>query len=140
MADQVNESAVDQAAVDTARAEGQDAGRTEGATAERARIAAILGCDEAKDRPALAQHLAMNTDQTPEAAQGLLAVAAKETVEAPAPAAPAATENGTGFDAAMGQGQPNVGAGDGGTEAADDGSDVLALAAAFNLKGFNKKS
>lgn len=64
----------DQAALDSARAEG----RNEGATAERERIQAILGCDEAKPRSALAFHLAMNTDQSVESAKGILAASPEE--------------------------------------------------------------
>lgn len=48
------------------------------ATAERTRIAAILGCDEAKGRTKLAQHLAMETTTDVEAARKLLSNAAQE--------------------------------------------------------------
>ena len=46
---------------------------------EKARMAAIIGSDEAKDRPKLAQYFATETDLSAEAAQKALAVAAKET-------------------------------------------------------------
>lgn len=39
---------------------------------ERARVAAILALDEAKGREASAQHLALNTDTTADAARGIL--------------------------------------------------------------------
>jgi signal peptide peptidase SppA len=68
-----------------------EAGRAEGAKAERERIAAVLGCDEAKDRAKLALHLALETDSAPEAAKKLLAAASKD--------APGAS----GFAAAMAQ-------------------------------------
>lgn len=87
------------------RAEGEQAGRvagaSEGAAAERARIHDILAHDEAKDRPALAQSLAFNTDMTVEAAAKLLAKAAKESKPSQF----------ASFDAAMrNSGNPNVGA------------------------------
>lgn len=55
----------------------------DGVTAERARIKSILTADAAKDRPALAQHLAFDTDMAPEAATAMLA---KAGVESAAPA------------------------------------------------------
>lgn len=54
-------------------AEGQKAG----ATAERDRIKAILGHDDAKGREATAQHFALNTDMSVEAAIGALAAVPK---------------------------------------------------------------
>jgi signal peptide peptidase SppA len=56
-------------------------------TEERTRISAITTCDEAKDKPKLAAHLAMNTEMTAEAAKGILAASASEVVAAPAEAA-----------------------------------------------------
>lgn len=53
------------AAVETARAEG--------ATAERQRIAGIMQCDAAKDRPVAAKQLAMTTTMTAEDAAVFLA-------------------------------------------------------------------
>lgn len=58
--------------------------QAEARQAERARSAGILGCDEAKDRPALAKHLATETDMTVDQAKAVLAVAASE-VQAAAP-------------------------------------------------------
>ncbi len=74
-----------------ARAEGL----TQGASAERTRISAILNCDEAKDRSKMANHLAMNTQMSVEDAKAMLAVAASEVVATvvAAPAAPAASTN-----------------------------------------------
>lgn len=84
MADNAN-SAVDQAALDTARAEGVEAGKKEGmtlgATAERERIGAILGSDEAKGRESQALFFATKTGMTVEEATGALAAAPK--AEAP---------------------------------------------------------
>jgi len=137
MADEATQSAVDQAAqeaaITQAREEGRAAGLAEGATAERARIDAILGSDEAKDRPALASHFAMKTAMSPEDAKA--ALAAQPVVVA----APAAKDDATGFDAAMDG--PEVGANAGNGDADnDDGAEVLALARATGLKGFVAKS
>jgi len=77
-------------------------------TAERARVKGIIGCEEAKDKTALANHLAMETSMTVDEAKAMLKVAA-----------PQATASGTNaFQAAMNNSQhPNVGAGgeDGGS-------------------------
>jgi len=66
------------AARTAARSEGEEAGRIEGAKAERTRIAGILGNSEAAGRGKLALHLALETDSTLEAATKLLAAAPKE--------------------------------------------------------------
>ena len=90
----------DQAAIDAQVAEA----RTTAISAERARIAGILGCAEAEGRSVLAQHLATQTDMTVQAAQGILAVSAK--------VAPATDADGTGnpLEEAMArQGTPGVG-------------------------------
>ena len=50
-----------------------------GIAGEKTRTNAILGCDAAKTRPALAQHLAAATSMTPEEAQGVLSASAEET-------------------------------------------------------------
>jgi len=89
---------VDEAALESARAEG----RTEGATAERERIQAILGCDEAKTRSALANHLAMNTDQSVESAKGILAASPEDKPAEPEQAAK------TPFEEAMEKDNPDV--------------------------------
>lgn len=49
---------------------------------ERERIAAITGCDEAKDKQALAAHLATKTDMSLEVAKHVLAAAAVEKLPA----------------------------------------------------------
>ncbi len=60
-----------QADIDAARADG----KTAGAAAERTRIAAILGCDAAKGRTALAQYYAFETDDSAEKAGAAMAKA-----------------------------------------------------------------
>jgi signal peptide peptidase SppA len=107
-----NQAAID-AAVNAARAEE----RGIATTAARTRISAILACAEAKDRPKLAQHIALNTDQSVEEAQGILAASAVETAPVaatPAPAAAPAAVAPAGqapFAVAMvATGNPNVGA------------------------------
>lgn len=73
--------------------------------AERNRISAIMSCDEAKGRPALANKLALGTSMSAEDAKGILAAAATET---PAAAPVAATAN--AFENAMNS-TPNPGIG-----------------------------
>jgi signal peptide peptidase SppA len=105
------------AAVDTARAEGHAAGVAEGMASAKTRITAILGCDNAKDRPAAALAAAMDTDMTAEQASVFLGKLAKET-----PVVAAKDENkdqgnkepqaNAGFQAAMdAEGGPGVGGG-----------------------------
>lgn len=104
-------------------------------TAERARIGAILGCDEAKGRETLAHHLATATDMSVETAKATLAVA-------PVAAAPAAEVQPTAgapagmFEAAMDRTpNPNVSAGgDANTTAATE--DPSAFAARAGIPGF----
>lgn len=76
--------------------------RAEAVASERARTSGILNSDEAKDRPALARHLALETGMSVDAAKGILKAAAPETAKK------AATNP---LDTAMGEGGPNVGAG-----------------------------
>lgn len=113
MSDQKDKSAVDQAAVDAARAEGVTQGKTEGAKegakAERERIAAITGHEAAKTRRASAINIALKTDLTVEQAADLLATL-------PEDAASGDQGGGAGagklFEQAMDGGDnPNVGAG-----------------------------
>jgi signal peptide peptidase SppA len=79
------------AAASGARAEGYEHGVTlgtqSGAKAERERVQAILGSDEAKGREQLARHFAFATEMAPEAAIAALKVSPK--AEAPALEAPA---------------------------------------------------
>ena len=72
------------AAVAASRTEGQTAGEKAGATAERARIQAILNLPEAKGRETSAMHLAFTTDLSAETAKGVLSglVASKQEQEA----------------------------------------------------------
>lgn len=55
--------------------------QAEAKTAERARIKAILGDEQAEGRQKLASHLALATDTAPEAAAEMLAQAPKEQPE-----------------------------------------------------------
>jgi ClpP class serine protease len=82
--------------------------------AERERIGAIMGHENAKGRQALANHLAFETDSTVEAAAGVLAAAAMEE-------SPAMMGDGTALDALMDTtAQPNIGADRGGEPSAAD--------------------
>jgi capsid assembly protease len=92
-----------------ALADGVAQGRTEGRTAERARVNAILGCEEAKGREGMARTVAMETDLDAEAAKKLLA------------ASPVQTEKKNPLVDAMNKvPNPNVGAGGGEDEAEAD--------------------
>jgi ClpP class serine protease len=71
-----NSSTQPAAAVDTAALVAQ------AVTAERNRITGITSCAEAADKPALANHLALNTQLNVEQAQGVLKAAASEKVAA----------------------------------------------------------
>jgi signal peptide peptidase SppA len=97
--------------------------RTEAASAERTRIAAILGSDEAKGREGLANHLALETDTASEAAVAILAKSPKVEEGAETP-----------FNKEMSKGNPDVGAGEG-----DDDeqaiSNPVALARAAGIRG-----
>lgn len=62
------------------------AARAEATTAERTRISAIMALDEARDRDALARHIAFSTDMSADDARGMLAAA--PVASTPAPAAP----------------------------------------------------
>lgn len=88
------------AALNMARAEGMKAG----ATAERARLAAILNHPEAKGREALAVSLALESDMEAEAAARVLAQAGKSQALNPlAQAMAGIPEPGVGPDAPRGQ-------------------------------------
>lgn len=85
----------------------------EARTAERTRINGILGCEEAKGRQTLAQHLASQTDMSVEDAKKTLA------------ASPVEGAAKGGFSAAMGKlPNPKVGA-DAGSEGEED-ADAMA--------------
>jgi capsid assembly protease len=102
-----DEASTQQAAINKATADAR--------AAERARMSGITGCEEAKGRESLANHLAMNTDMTVDAAKAILAASPK--------AEPPKTETNPAnpFAAAMDATKnPNVGA-DNGTAAAAGG-------------------
>lgn len=121
----VVEQATHEAAVAAATSEGTATGRTD----ERARVAAILGHEEAKDRPALAKSIALETDMSPEAAAKVLAAAAKETAEAP--------KDKSTFEKAMdASGNPELGTGDDPT----DDQPASRVDAIFESVGMAKKS
>lgn len=128
-----------QAKLDAAKAEGEAAGKaaaeadaakkvaeaqTASAAAAQARVAAILGHDEAKGRTTLAQHLAFKTTQSVEDAVSLLAASPKE---AGAAANPLAT-------AMAGVPNPKVGA-DGKPET----EKVVATPVAANIYAFRRE-
>jgi len=119
-ADQNNQPALSQADIDAA------------VKADRARIAAITGCEEAQGRGALANHIAMNTDMDLDAAKAMLAAAPKES-------ATTTTDAGaqTPFDAAMNNNSPDVPANQQDDSNAnvdkDDASGVVALARGVGL-------
>lgn len=118
-----NEPTITAAQVESARAEGMSAG----AAAERARIVAILGSEEAKTRPVAAMAAALETDLSAEAASKFIAKLPSEAkVEAPKQEAP----KGSPFNSAMSKTpNPDVGA-DAGDEGADGDEDPEAAAAA----------
>lgn len=84
--------------------------------AERARISGITGCEEAKGREPLANHLALNTELSVDQAKAILAASPKAEPKAEPPAQ---QQSANPFKAAMDGGKhPNVGA-DGGAGASD---------------------
>lgn len=140
-----DESAVDRAAhdqaVQAADAAGFERGKAEGtklgATAERERIAAIIGSDEAKERPAAAMAAAMDSDMPLDKATAFLA---KLPTEKPAASTEQADPNAstTTFDDLMNK-SPNPEVGQEGKKeenAKGDASDTLALGKSFGLAGF----
>lgn len=84
----------------------------EATQAERERISSILSCDEAANRPKMAQHLALKTDTSAEDAQGLLAAAAEEQTAKSDPLA-----------AAMQGKSPGVSSDDGGADLESEASE-----------------
>lgn len=96
--------------------EGEAKGKADGAKAERERVSAILGCEEAAGRMGLASHLALHTETGVDAAKALLAKAAKET-------------GGQGFAEAMAAAaNPKLG-----VDAAEGGGDKPRLASASSI-------
>jgi signal peptide peptidase SppA len=138
--DEMNDKTNSTAAIDAARTEGHTTGRAEGhaagktegtkegATAERTRISAILGSEEAKGRNSLAQHLAFETDMSADAAKTLLGKSATESTSGKADG---------GFTDAMGKvTNPSVGA-DANEDQSDDAK-ASKLAASI-VSGFTGK-
>lgn len=95
MSDTKPEATFNQADLDTARNAGIEAGRTEGAATERARIQGILNHEEATGRTGQAMHLAFSTSMTVDEAAGLLAASPREQSE------PEAANGKTPFEAHM---------------------------------------
>lgn len=95
--------------ISTASAAAKVEGVKEGAAAERTRISGILTHAEAEGRGPLASHLALQTEQSVEAAAGILAA----TPKAPAASAEKPKNTGADFAAAMENGNPNIPAGGG---------------------------
>jgi signal peptide peptidase SppA len=90
-------------------------------TAERERMAGIINCEQAKDKPKLANHLATNTDMSAADAQAVLSAAAPEVAPKAAESDAATTgktADATAFHKAMDTGKnPEVGAGENGASA-----------------------
>lgn len=104
---------------------------------ERQRVGAITGSEEAVGREDLAHHFAHNTDMSAEAAVAALKVAPKAVATAPEQTDETAEAGETPFNAAMTNGNPEVGASNPGAntnkEDDDDGSASLELARAVGL-------
>lgn len=96
---------ITQAQVDTASAEGRQAGVAEGRKQERDRLAAVLALPEAEGREAQAKALALTTDLDPTACAAILSAAPK--AEAAPVAAPAAQSEFAAHMAAIGN--PKIG-------------------------------
>lgn len=92
------------ARIATAASAAKAEGMKEGASAEKTRISGILASDAAKTRPAMAQHLALNTAQSVEEANGILAISQEEKPAATKAEKPA----GADFASAMEHGNPNL--------------------------------
>jgi len=114
----------------------------DGASAEVARRATILGCDAAKTRPTAANAF-VNKGIDATVAVDLLTDMPEEKATAPAvTAAPAPAASGTPFDAAMdASGNPNVGADGIANDLSDDDKAVAGIVgAAMAHKGKTKKA
>lgn len=97
-------------------------------TAERDRISAIMGCDEAKDKTKLANHLALNTEMSVDEAKAILGAAAPEAIKDEGAGATSANSAFATFMNA--DGHPNVGAGSENAEEPSTASRILAAQAA----------
>ncbi|PZR90332.1 MAG: peptidase S49 [Stutzerimonas stutzeri] len=132
----VDQAAANEANLASARTQGKNEGLKEGATAERARINAIIGSDEGKDRPKAALSAALKTDMTVEQATAFLGDLPKEDA-AVAPKGEGKQEaKGTKtFEQAMDQsGNPDLGATAGQDESAKPSRADLAASMAFGAR------
>lgn len=110
----------------------QMAAERESATkAERARIQGITGCEEAKGREQMANHLAFSTSMTVDEAKALMAVAPKSTSSAAASPNPLAA-------AMASTTQPNVGGDEAaaGEQKAEGANAILAAARLAGVRGY----
>ena len=98
------------------------AAATEARTAERARVSGILGCEEAKGREAMANHIAMNTEMSLADAKAMLAAAPVAKAAEATPAAAATTPFAAAMDATK---NPNVGAGAAAADEAPTGAQAI---------------
>lgn len=106
-------------------------------TAEKERVKSVMSCDEAKDKTALASHLALNTDLSLDDCKPILAAAQPEK-KAAAPAAPAASAAGA-FERRMDQeGGAGVGADADAAQTNEDGSPKVSRAAAAMAMAWGK--
>lgn len=105
------------------RAEGEAAGKTAGATAERARIQGILASEDAKGRTELAQHFAFTTDMPAEAVLAALKAAPQAVTK---PANPLAA-------AMAGEKNPDVGPDADTTADAKPGDELVSTAKTLGL-------
>lgn len=123
-------AAVPAVAVDTAQI------AADAVQADRERQRAITGSDEAKDRPALAAHIALNTDLSVEDAKAMLSASAAETKgDGPTPFAKHMDDSdqpGVGASAPQPEGAD--------AEDAEDAANVVSLASRLGLKGFAKRA
>lgn len=139
-------TAVDQAALDTARAEGRAEGHaaghaeglSAGATAERDRISAILASDEGQKRPVAAMAAALDSDMSVEKANTFLGKLPEESAKVET--TEAKPQGNAAFTEAMNNGNnPNVGS-EGGDADQDEDAKVVAFAQSMNLPGMRKRS
>jgi len=135
MSKEQDNSATENAAaeIETVRAEAAATGRTEGAKAERERIGAIMGSDEAKSRPVAANNVAMDTDMSVDAAKAFLA---KMPVEGETIEATGAGAGSNRFDNAMSKGNPDLSAND--TEETVEGDGFTGTAGKASLVSARK--
>lgn len=146
MADQANTTTVDLAVHNTALAAARSEGETAGRQAERARVVAILGSDQAVERPTAALAAALETDMTVEQATNFLGkLPAEAKVEPAAPKDQGSAGGGVGgdrFNKAMDStGNPNVGAATGGEAVEGEGGEQPSRAErAFTAAGRTRKA